>query len=106
MCLPPASMTSLPSGKVSSAPIVTNLPSAIATPPLTVSRGVTTQPFFMTKSTFIVSLLHSRRHAGVASICVEHPLNVVSVICLCQRQCEQQARLPRLQVVGGDEAAP
>jgi hypothetical protein len=33
------------------------LPSAIATPPCTVSWGVTTQPFFTTKSAFTVLLL-------------------------------------------------
>jgi hypothetical protein len=55
-CRPVASMTCLASGSVSSAPMATNLPSAIATPPRSVASGVTMDPFFTTRSAFMVCL--------------------------------------------------
>ena len=55
MCRPVASIVCLPSGNVSSAPIATIFPAAMATPPLTVASGVTIEPFFTTKSAFMTS---------------------------------------------------
>src|SRR6188472_176284 len=111
MCKPLASITCLPSGSVSLVPMATNLPSEIATPPCTVSWGVTTQPFFTTKSAFTVVLLrYALRMAlsyGLArSVGVEHPLDVVGVARLGESEREQNACLPWLQIIAGDEAAP
>src|SRR3954449_862350 len=102
MCRPLASITCLPSGSVSLVPMATNLPSEIATPPCTVSWGVTTQPFFTTKSAFTVLLLRYALRIALSyglearSVGVEHPLNVVGVARLGESEREQNARLPRL----------
>src|ERR1043165_6092253 len=53
MCLPLTSISSLPCGNESSAPIATMTSLLIATPPLNVASGVTTQPFFITRSAAI-----------------------------------------------------
>jgi hypothetical protein len=47
--------------------MATNLPSEIATPPCTVSWGVTTQPFFTTKSAFTVLLLRYALRIALSS---------------------------------------
>src|SRR5258706_6989669 len=54
MCLPLTSMTSLPSGNEASSPMATITSLLIATPPLNVASGVTTQPPFITKSAAII----------------------------------------------------
>src|SRR5689334_12879795 len=53
MCLPLTSISSLPWGRESSAPIATITSLLIATPPLKVASGVTTQPFLITRSAAI-----------------------------------------------------
>src|SRR5258708_2627153 len=53
ICLPFTSISSLPCGSASSAPIATITSLLIATPPLKVASGVTTQPFLITKSAAI-----------------------------------------------------
>src|SRR5512135_1343202 len=54
ICLPLTSISSLPWGRESSVPMATIFSLLIATPPLNVASGVTTQPFLITKSAAIL----------------------------------------------------
>src|SRR5574341_1592665 len=54
ICLPLTSISSLPCGSESALPMATMTSLLIATPPLKVASGVTTQPFLMTRSAAIV----------------------------------------------------
>src|SRR5262249_19836817 len=107
MCRPLASITSVPSGRESSMPMATNFSPAMATPPLNVSSGVTTQPFLITRSAFMPVSRGIVVPVGCApgSVGIEHGLDFVGVAGLGQRQREQDARLPGRQVVAGNKAA-
>src|SRR5581483_11983741 len=54
ICLPLTSISSLPWGRESSEPMATITSLLIATPPLNVASGVTTQPFFITRSAAMI----------------------------------------------------
>src|SRR5690242_13528603 len=103
MWSPSASITCLPSGKVSLVPIATNFPSAMARPPCVVASGVTIQPFRMTRSAFIEASIVLCAHT---SVCIEYPLDVVRVIRPGECQRQQEPGFPWLQIVAGDESAP
>src|SRR5262249_8052976 len=107
MWSPLASIVCPPSGNVSLAPIATILPPAMATPPCSVASGVTIDPFFTTKSAFMTySSSWSLERVSLERaelIGIEHPLDLVGVRGPRERERKQNAGLPRLEVVAGDE---